>query len=71
MKHHNALALLFLTLLVGFIGLDFKELAGSAAMGTFAAYDLIVCALIALYLMMVNVASETGMKLPVGKPWLT
>jgi uncharacterized protein len=70
MKHHTVLALLFLTLLIGFIGLDLKELAENAAAGTFAAYDLIVCALLALYLMMVSVASESGMKLPVGKPWI-
>ena len=70
MKHHTALALLFLTLVIGFIGLDLKELAENAAAGTFAAWDLIVCAALALYLMMVNVASESGMKLPVGKPWI-
>ena len=37
MKRHNALALLFLTLLLGFIGLDLKELAGSEIAGTLAA----------------------------------
>jgi succinate-acetate transporter protein len=70
MKHHTVLALLFLTLTIGFIGLDIKELAESAAIETFAAYDLIVCAFLALYLMMVGVAGESGMKLPVGKPWI-
>jgi uncharacterized protein len=69
MKHHNALALLFLTLLLGFIGLDLKELAGSEIAGTLAAFDLIVCALLAWYLMAVAVYAESGIKLPVGKPW--
>ncbi len=70
MKHHTVLALLFLTLLLGFIGLDIKELAGSKLAGTLAAYDLIVCALLAWYLMAVTVYEESGIKLPVGKAWL-
>ena len=70
MKHHNALALLFLTLLIGFIGLDLKELAGSQIAGTRAAFDLNVCALLAWYLMAVAVYAESGIRLPVGKPWI-
>ncbi len=70
MEYHTVLALLFLTLLLGYLGLDFKELAGNKVAGTFAAYDLIVCAILALYLMMASVAVDAGMKLPVGKPWL-
>ncbi len=70
MEYHTVLALLFLTLLLGYLGLDFKELAGNRGAGTFAAYDLIVCSALALYLMMVSVAGDAGMKLPVGKPWL-
>ena len=70
MKHHTVLALLFLTLLIGFLGLDAKELTENAAAGTFAAYDLIVCALLALYLMAVTVFAESGIKLPVGGAWL-
>jgi len=70
MKHHSALAFIFLTLLVGFIGLDLKELVGSQAAGTFAAWDLIVCALSAWYLMAVAVYAEAGINLPVGKPWM-
>lgn len=69
MKHNTGLALTFLTLLLGFIGLDFKELGDSAAMGTFAAWDLIVCALLAWYLMAATIYGESGIKLPVGKPW--
>ncbi len=68
--HHTALILLFGTLVIGFIGLDLKELYENAAAGTFAAWDLIVCALLAWYLMAVAVAAESGIKLPVGGPWI-
>jgi hypothetical protein len=70
MKHNGALALTFLTLLMGFIGLDIKEFTGSAAAGTFASYDLLVCAGLALYLMAAAIYAESGIKLPVGKPWI-
>ncbi|MDA8156520.1 MAG: acetate uptake transporter [Actinomycetota bacterium] len=70
MKHHTVLALLFLTLLLGFTGLDLKELAGIQTAGTLAALDLIVCALLAWYLMAVTIYAESGIKLPVGSPWL-
>ncbi len=70
LKHHTALVLLFLTLVIGFIALDVKELTENAAAGTFASYDLIVCALLALYLMAVTVFAESGIKLPVGSPWI-
>ncbi len=70
MKHNTVLALLFLTLLLGYIGLVIKEYSGIAVWGTLAAYDLIICALLALYLMMSTVASESGMKMPIGKPWI-
>ncbi len=70
MKHHSVLALIFLTLLIGFIGLDMKELAGSKAMGTFAAWDLIVCAGLAWYLMAHVIFADVGINLPVGKPWI-
>lgn len=70
MKHHGTLAWIFLTLLLGFIGLDFKELAGSTILGTIAAWDLILCALLAWYLMAHVIFAESGIHLPVGKPWL-
>ncbi|GFO63194.1 acetate uptake transporter [Geomonas paludis] len=70
MKHHATLAFIFLTLLLGFIGLDVKEFTGSALAGTFAAYDLLVCAFSALYLMTVAVYAESGINLPVGEPWI-
>jgi len=70
LKHHTLLILIFLTLLLGFIGLDFKELAGNKAIGTLAAWDLIVCACLAWYGMAVGVLAEVGVKLPVGSPWI-
>ena len=70
MKHNGVLALVFLTLFLGFVGLDLKELAGSSLAGTLAAVDLIVCALLAWYLMAVTIYAEVGIKLPVGKPWI-
>lgn len=70
MKHNSALSFLFLTLLIGFIGLDFKELAGSSTLGTFAAWDLIVCAGTAWYMMAAVILGDVGIKLPLGKPWI-
>ena len=70
MKHNTVLALLFLTLVLGFIGLDLKELAGSKAIGTLAAWDLLVCACIAWYLMAHVICADVGINLPVGKPWI-
>ena len=70
MKHNTALALIFLTLLSGVIGLDLKELAGSKAMGTFAAWDLLVCASLAWYLMAHIIFADVGINLPVGGPWI-
>lgn len=70
MKHHTALALVFLTLLLGFIGLDVKELTENAFVGNLAAYDLLLCGALAVYLMAVTVAADSGIKLPVGGPWI-
>jgi hypothetical protein len=70
LKHHTALILLFGTLVLGFIGLDLKELLGMEGIGTLAAWDLIVCALLAWYLMMVTIFAEVGVTLPVGGPWV-
>ncbi len=70
MKHHTTLALIFLTLLIGFAGLTIKEFTGIKAIGTFAAWDLVVCALLAWYLMAHVVYAEAGIKLPVGGPWI-
>ncbi len=70
MKHNGTLALLFLTLLLGYIGLDLKELAGSQLAGTLAAWDLILTALLAWYLMAAAIYAQAGIKLPLGKPWI-
>jgi succinate-acetate transporter protein len=70
LRHHTALIFLFGTLVIGFIGLDLKELYGMEAVGTFAAWDLIVCALIAWYLMAKIILDEVGIILPVGGPWI-
>ncbi len=70
MKQNSALAFIFLTLLLGFIGLDISHLGGPAIFTKIAAWDLIVCALGAWYLM-AHVAFEgIGWKIPVGKPWI-
>lgn len=68
LRHNTALALVFLTLLLGFIGLDIRELANSATAGTFAAVDLIACAALALYLGAATALEDSGISLPVGKP---
>lgn len=70
MKHNDALAFIFLALLLGFIGLDIKELAGNEFVGTLAAWDLMVCAFIAWYLMAHAVLANSGINLPVGKALL-
>ena len=70
MKQNGALALVFLTLFLGFLGLTFKELAGSKLIGTLAAWDLILCAFSAWYLMAHVIFADVGINLPVGKPWL-
>ena len=69
LRHHTALIILFGTLVLGFIGLDLKELYENQAAGTFAAWILIVCALNAWYLMAQVILAEVGINLPVGGPW--
>ncbi len=65
-KHNVLLALIFLTLTLGFFGLAAKDFTGIAIIGKIAAYDLIVCALLAWYGMAAAVYAEAGIKLPVG-----
>jgi len=71
MRLHTALALLFLTLLLGFIGLTIFEFSGIGAFRTLAAWDLIVTALIAWYTMAHVIFEDTNLHLPVGKPWIS
>ncbi|NOX16402.1 MAG: hypothetical protein GXP61_10365 [Epsilonproteobacteria bacterium] len=70
MKHNGVLAFLFLTLFIGFIGLVVKELAGNEFIGTLAAWDLMLCAFTAWYLMAHVILADVGINLPVGKAWL-
>jgi succinate-acetate transporter protein len=70
MRHNTALSIVFLTLLLGFIGLDLKELVAMPAAGVFATWVLIVCAFSALYLMAANVYADSGPRLPIGGPWM-
>lgn len=70
LKHNTALALIFLTLMLGFVGLDIKTLGGNAAVGTAAAWDLLICGLLAWYLMAHLVFADSEINLPVGRAWL-
>jgi len=70
MRHNTVLALVFLTLLLGFLGLDGGELGHIAIAGTMAAYDLILCAFLALYLGASTALADSGVNLPVGGPWI-
>ena len=70
---HTAMVLTFLTLLLGFIGLDFVFLKGMKQVLTITAIDLIVCALLALYMMAHVIFLQVYGKnvLPVGGPWVS
>jgi succinate-acetate transporter protein len=70
MRQNFALAILFLTLLAGFIFLDISHLGGPAVYTKVAAVDLIICAVTAFYLAAHNVYTQLGWNLPVGKPWV-
>lgn len=70
MRQNTAIAFVFLTLLLGFIGLDFAHLTTIAAFGPAAAYMLIVCAAAALYLGASAALKDSGINLPVGPPWV-
>ena len=67
---HFAMMLTFLTLLLGFIGLDLVFLAGMKGLLTITALDLVVCALLAWYMMAHVIFAQLFGRdiLPVGKP---
>lgn len=69
MKVNNALAWTFLTLLLGFIFLDLAHM-GMPAFTKIAAWDLIICASLAWYVMAHVIFADLGINLPVGKPWI-
>jgi len=70
---HTAMVLTFLTLLLGFIGLDLVFLEGMKQVLKITAIDLIVCALLALYMMAHVIFLQVYGKnvLPVGGPWVS
>ncbi len=70
MKHHTVLALIFLTLVLGFIGLTIDAFWISPLLKAIAACDLIICALLAWYLMWHVICAEAGINLPLGPPWI-
>ena len=70
MKHHTTLALIFLTLLLGFIGLTVDAFWGVPVLKAIAAWDLIGCALLAWYLMWHVICAEAGINLPLGPAWI-
>jgi len=67
---HTAMFLTFLTLLLGFIGLDLVFLAGMKNLLTITAWDLVVCALLAWYMMAHVIFLQVFGRnvLPVGGP---
>jgi uncharacterized protein len=69
MRQSSALAVVFLTLLIGYILLDIYFLGGAHGWLTAAGIELIVCALSAFYLMAHVVLSPLGLKVPAGRPW--
>lgn len=69
-RQNNATALIFVTLLVGFILLDIGNLGGGQVWIKVAAVDLIICALCAWYMMSHIILAQVGIRLPVGKPWV-
>jgi succinate-acetate transporter protein len=70
MKQNSALAIVFITLLAGFVLLDIHFLGGVAACLDAAGVELIVCAASAWYLMAHVLLSPLGIRIPIGKPWI-
>ncbi len=69
MRQNSALAVVFLTLLIGYILLDIHFLSGVQVWLTAAGIELIICALSAYYLMAHVVLTPLGLNIPAGKPW--
>lgn len=71
MRQSGALSVVFLTLLIGFVLLDIGHLVnGASVFNKIAAWELIICAGSAWYLMAHVVMAPLNLKLPVGKPWV-
>jgi succinate-acetate transporter protein len=70
MKQNAALAVVFLTLLIGFILLDIHFFSGVKIWLTIAGAELIICALSAWYLMSHVILTPLGFNIPAGKAWM-
>ncbi len=71
LKQTSALAWVFLTLLVGFILLDIGHLVpGAEIFDKIAGGELIICALLAWYLMAHVILTPLKINVPAGKPWI-
>jgi uncharacterized protein len=72
MRIHSAMAVIFTLLLTGFILLDLAHF-GYPSMTIVAGYELMACALSALYLMAHVIFGQVFGRdvLPVGRPWIT
>ena len=70
---HTAMIFTFGCLVLGFIGLDLEILAGMTSIKKLVAFDLILCALGAYYMMAHVIFLQVFGRdvLPVGKPWVT
>ena len=71
MRKNTVSALIFLTLFLGFTGLSIADFTGIRMFKTVAAVDLIICALLAWYEMVLIYMKECGVNLPLGRPWIT
>lgn len=71
MRQNNTIAWVFLTLLIGFILLDIGHLVpGAEICNKIAGGELIICALLAFYLMAHVILTPLKINVPVGKPWI-
>jgi succinate-acetate transporter protein len=71
MRQNSALAWVFLTLFLGFILLDIGHLVpGAEVFNKIAGVELIICALVAWYLMSHVIFTPLRLNLPAGKAWV-
>ncbi|ADE54422.1 acetate uptake transporter [Coraliomargarita akajimensis] len=72
MRIHGMMALTFTLLLIGFLLLDIGHF-GYPILNVIAGYELMACALCALYMMAAAIYAQVFGReiLPLGKPWIT
>ncbi len=71
MRQNGAMAWVFLTLLIGFILLDIGHLVpGMEIFNVAAGVELIICALLAWYLMAHVILTPLKINIPAGKAWI-